>query len=64
MPVQEVKFKDILARMEADWQSVVGTGNRLLHNARSILASNNPATVPASLAPYKRQHQCALYNLC
>ena len=55
--MQKSKFEDILERMEADWQAVVGEGNQLLHKSRSVFASNNPTTVPASVAPYCRQHQ-------
>ena len=55
MLLQRQRLQGMLAGLEAWWAASAGRLDDLVRSARTILASNNPATVPASTAIHRMQ---------
>jgi hypothetical protein len=55
MLLQRRRLQGMLARLEAWWAASAGRLDELVRSARTILASNDPATVPASTAIHRMQ---------
>jgi nitrogen fixation-related uncharacterized protein len=53
--LQRRRLQGMLAKLEAWWAANSGSLDDLVRSARTILASNDPATVPASTAIHRMQ---------
>jgi hypothetical protein len=58
LSMQREGLQDMLAKMEAWSAENQGRVNDVVRSARSILASNDPATVPATTAIHTMQARC------
>lgn len=54
-PQQRHRLQAMLAELEAWWAANIGRLNDLVRSARTILASNDPATVPATTVLHRSQ---------